>query len=45
MAAKIGCSVASTKACCKKGGTSIRVAIGAKADIRASFSKDIFRLF
>ena len=38
------CSVASTKACREKGGTNTRVGIGAKVNIGASFSKDIFKL-
>jgi hypothetical protein len=42
--AKIGRSIADTKAYHKKSGTSIRVAIGARADIRANFNKDTFRL-
>ena len=39
------CRVASTKACCEKGSTNTRVGIGARVGIRASSSKDIFRLF
>ena len=38
------CSVAGARACCEKGGTNTRVGIGAKAGIRASSGKDIFRL-
>ena len=41
----MGRSVASTKACRKKGGTSTKVAISAGVSIRASSSKDIFGLF
>jgi hypothetical protein len=41
----MGRSVADTRACYKKGGTSIRVAISTKASIGANFSKDAFRLF
>ena len=41
----MGRSIADTRAYCKKSGTSIRVAIGTKAGIKASSSKDIFRLF
>ena len=44
MAVKIGYSVVSTKAYYKKGGISTRVAIGTKVSIRASFSKNIFKL-
>jgi hypothetical protein len=40
----MGRSVADTRACHKKGSTSIRVAIGAKIGIRASSNKDIFGL-
>jgi hypothetical protein len=40
----MGRSIADTKTCYKKGGTSTRVAIGTKVDIGASSSKDIFRL-
>jgi hypothetical protein len=40
----MGCSVADTRAYCEKGGTNTRVAIGAKAGIKASFNKDVFRL-
>jgi hypothetical protein len=40
----MGRSVANTGACYKKGGTSTRVAINTKTDIRVSFSKDTFRL-
>ena len=45
MAVKIGHSIASARAYCKKSGTSTRVAISAGVAIRASFSKDIFKLF
>jgi hypothetical protein len=41
----MGRSVANARAYHKKNGTSTRVAISTKADIRASFSKDAFRLF
>ena len=41
----MGRSVAGTKAYYKKGGTSTKVAIGTKVGIRASFNKNIFRLF
>jgi hypothetical protein len=40
----MGHSVADAKTCREKGGTSIRVAIGAKAGIGANSSKDAFRL-
>jgi hypothetical protein len=40
----VECSIASTRACREKGGINTRVGIGAKIDIKASFSKDIFRL-
>jgi hypothetical protein len=40
----MGRSVADTKACHKKGSTSIRVAIGTRAGIRANSNKDTFRL-
>jgi hypothetical protein len=40
----MGCSVADTRAYRKKGGTSTRVAISTKAGIKASSSKDAFRL-
>ena len=39
------CSIANTKAYYKKGGTNTRVGISTKIGIRASSSKDIFRLF
>jgi hypothetical protein len=38
-------SVVSTKAYRKKCGTDTRVGISTKVGIRASFNKDIFRLF
>ena len=40
----MGRSVANTGACYKKGGTSTRVAIGAKAGIRTNSSKNTFGL-
>jgi hypothetical protein len=40
----MGCSIADTRACCKKSGTNTKVAIGAGVGIRASSSKDAFRL-
>jgi hypothetical protein len=40
----MGCSIADTKAYCKKGGINTKVAIGAKADIGANSNKNIFRL-
>ena len=41
----MGCSVADAGAYCKKGGTNTRVAIGAGVGIKASSSKDTFKLF
>ena len=41
----MGRSVANTRAYCEKSSTSTRVAIGTKAGIGASSSKDAFRLF
>ena len=40
----MGHNVASTETYCKKSGTSTRVAIGTRAGIKASSSKDIFKL-
>ena len=45
MTAKIEYSVVSARACCKKGGIDTRVGINTKVGIRASFNKDVFRLF
>jgi hypothetical protein len=44
LTAKMGYSIANAGACYKKGGTNIRVAISTKVGIKASSSKDIFRL-
>jgi hypothetical protein len=41
----MGCSVANAGACYEKGGTNTKVAIGAGVGIKASSSKDAFRLF
>jgi hypothetical protein len=40
----MGYSIADAKAYYKKSSISIRVAIGTKVGIRASFNKDVFRL-
>jgi hypothetical protein len=40
----MGCSIADAKTYYKKGSASIKVAIGAKVGIKASSSKDVFRL-
>jgi hypothetical protein len=40
----MGHSIADARAYCEKSGTSIRVAISTKVGIRASSSKDAFRL-
>ena len=37
-------SIVSTRACREKGSTDTRVGISAKVGIKASFSKDVFRL-
>jgi hypothetical protein len=41
----MGHSIADTRTCCKKGGTSTKVAIGTRAGIGASSSKDVFKFF
>jgi hypothetical protein len=40
----MGYSIANAKACCEKGGTNTKIAIGTRVGIKASSSKDTFRL-